>query len=191
MHHKYHTDAIILSAKNVGESDKIISFFTREMGVLSAKATGIRKKESKLKYAIQVGSFARIDLVKGKDIWRLTSATHFPLTENIFRDHENKKIFMRMLSLISRLYRGEDESPYFFDDVVKTIQMLSSFPYKDSEKDFFEISFVMMILSHLGYWSDEDKRLPKPYELSITQEMLSNRSIFISTVNKALKDTQL
>lgn len=191
MHHKYHTFAIVLDTKNSGESDKLITFFTRDLGVIFVKAQGIRKKESKLRYAIQPGSYAKIDIVKGKDIWRLTSAIHIPLTENIFLDSSNAKLYMRILRLVYRLYRSENKEEDLFDDIVKTIQILATGLYQGMDRDFFEISTVMMILGHLGYWDDENIVMPKPYELELTDELLGNRNILISKINKALRDTQL
>lgn len=191
MHHKYHTEAIVLGTRNIGESDRLIIFFTREMGVIFAKAQGIRKLQSKLRFAIQAGSCVRVDLVKGRDIWRVTSATHVPLADGIFKDSNNAKLYIKILSLIYRLYRSENAEPELFDDVIKTAQILSTNIYSGTDRDFFEISSVMMVLTHLGYWEQEEISLSKPYEMSLTDEILQNRTNFIVRINKALKDTQL
>lgn len=191
MHHKYHTDAIILSSKNSGEADRVFTLFTRDLGVLYAKATGIRKKESKLRYSLQFGSFARVDLVRGKDIWRITSASHVPFSEKIFKDKEKSKIYSKILSLIYRLYRSEDKEEALFDDLVRTVQIFSLDIQKDIKYDFFEISSVMMILSHLGYWKDEGESIPKPYELSLFEQVEKNRNMLVLKINRALRETQL
>ena len=81
-HHIYHTQGFVLSSRNVGEANKILTVFTRELGLIRATVQGIRLNKSKLKFSIQDLSFATIDFVKGKEVWRITSAksiTSFPL----------------------------------------------------------------------------------------------------------------
>jgi hypothetical protein len=52
----------------------MLSIFTRDFGLVTAVAQGIRLEKSKLRYYVQNYSFAVFSLVRGKEFWRLTSA---------------------------------------------------------------------------------------------------------------------
>ena len=73
MHHIYHTEGIILGSRNFGETGKYYSIFTRDLGMISASAQGVRKMSSKLRFVLQDFAYLKIDLVKGKDFWRITN----------------------------------------------------------------------------------------------------------------------
>ena len=68
MHHKFHTDALIVGSAVFGEANKVYELFTRDFGMIRASAQGVRLAKSKLKYALQDLSYVRVDLVQGKGI---------------------------------------------------------------------------------------------------------------------------
>src|SRR5574343_294251 len=102
MHHIYHTTAFVLGHADIKEADRFFILFTRELGVVRATAQGIRKLSSRLRYGLQDFSYARVDLVRGKDIWRITSAKKIE-TEGLHIP-ERLLVFARVLELIRRLY---------------------------------------------------------------------------------------
>ena len=87
MHHMYHTEGIILGSRNYDEAGKYYSIFTRDLGMIQASAQGVRKMSSKLRFILQDYSYVKVDLVKGKDFWRVTSASKTNLLDNLY----NKK----------------------------------------------------------------------------------------------------
>jgi hypothetical protein len=74
MYHKHTTRAFVLSVSPSGEKNHFITLFTREFGMIRAKAQSVRVSDSKLRYALQEYSYIEVSLVKGKDIWRITNA---------------------------------------------------------------------------------------------------------------------
>ena len=67
--------AIVLRRRPLGEADKVLTLFTREMGKLSAIAKGARKPTSKLAGATETCVQARFHLAQGKTFWIITQAT--------------------------------------------------------------------------------------------------------------------
>jgi DNA repair protein RecO (recombination protein O) len=61
MHHIYHTEGFILSSRNVGEANKILTIYTREIGFVKALAQGVRLVKSKLRFALHDFSYTNID----------------------------------------------------------------------------------------------------------------------------------
>ena len=79
MHHLHHTEAYVLGSSPKGEDSKLLRLYTRELGLVYAHAQGVRKLSSKLRFTLQDFSLATVDLVRGREIWRVTTATPRPV----------------------------------------------------------------------------------------------------------------
>lgn len=190
MHHIYHTHAVILHARPVGERDMFLSLFTYEFGALSVKVTGVRTIKSKLRSALVAGSWIRADIVRGREIWRLTSAaadTSFFVLPSTARP-----AYARGLRLIGRLCRGEQAHDAIYDDMRIFFSLLAAGEQK--EYPSIEGLFALRVLYHLGYWGDQE--LYRPYlTTSFTRELIETFSqalpVAIPKINQSLHETQL
>src|SRR3989338_10919817 len=106
MHHIYHTEGIILGSGNFGETGKYYSIFTRDLGMINTSAQGVRKISSKLRFVLQDFAYLKIDLVKGKDFWKVTNASKTNMLEGITKNKTNFRIFANISKLLRRLLAG-------------------------------------------------------------------------------------
>ncbi len=192
-HHIYHTEGFVLSGRNVGEANRYLVLFTRELGLIKAAAQGIRKIDSRLRYSLQDYSLARIDLVRGRDIWRVTSAKKIELFETVLKDELKFKALARGFRLLERLYQGEEENDAVFREVMSLITFLDKETFTREEMQQFEILFVIRILTLLGYW--EEKTDPTLIMSTPSKELLSTvapqmRNL-VSRINQSLRETHL
>lgn len=74
MRHKYLTRAIVLGRTGVRESGVLLTLLTEELGLVRARAEGLRKPGAKLASALQTLSESDVTLVRGKETWRLAGA---------------------------------------------------------------------------------------------------------------------
>ena len=193
MHHIYHTEGLILGSKDSGETGKYYAIFTRDLGMINASAQGVRKMSSKLRYVLQDFSYIKLDLVRGKDFWRLTNASKTNQLENILKRSEALTVFGNITRLLRRLLAGEYPNEDLFKDVLNGLSILEK---ADSKEEFqnIEVIMVLRILSNLGYISGEElyENLTKsPFEGNLIFEISKNRSKILSEINKALKETHL
>jgi len=72
----YSTDAWLLAARNTGEADRLITFFTKELGRVDAIAKGARLAKAKLKGHLVLFARLRILVTRGKEFWRLLDAEY-------------------------------------------------------------------------------------------------------------------
>ena len=93
MHHIYHTEGIILGSRNYGEAGKYYSIFTRDLGMVYASAQGVRRMSSKLRFVLQDFAYLKIDLVQGKDFWRVTNASKTNLLEQLSKNSGTFEVF--------------------------------------------------------------------------------------------------
>src|ERR1700733_8051707 len=73
-HRIYTTSGFVVESRPYGEAGKILSIFTRDLGMVNAAAQGIRLVRSKLRYHAQDFSLAKFSLVRGRDLWRVVGA---------------------------------------------------------------------------------------------------------------------
>lgn len=72
----YQTDVVILGVREIQEHDLLVRVFSSVFGYMRIVAKGTRRATSKLRAHIQEYSLARIAVVKGKEMFRLTDASH-------------------------------------------------------------------------------------------------------------------
>lgn len=193
MHHIYHTEGIILSSKNSGETGKYYAIFTRDLGMIYASAQGVRKMSSKLRFIVKDFAYLKIDFVRGKDFWRMTSASKTNNLEEIYKNPGALAVCSNIARLLKRLLAGEDPNEYLFDDVLKGLLVLEKIQNRDDLRNF-EAVMVLRILKNLGYIGEEkefDALIASPFEDSLVFEVSKNRTKILSEINKALKETHL
>lgn len=194
MHNIYHTHGFILSSQNTGEANKMFTIYTLEMGLIRATAQGVRLHKSKLRFTLQDFSYVNVDLVRGKEIWRVTSARHissFPLARsNTF----SLVLIMRVSSLLERLCRGESPNENIFNDFLQALHLLDSDDVSSSTREALELHLVLRIMNSLGYIGDSAiliKYLSSPFGQNKIEILLKERQSIIAHINNALNESQL
>lgn len=193
-HHIYHTHGFIISSRASGEANKMLSIYTRELGLVRAMAGGIRLAKSKLRYTLQDMSYAKIDLVKGRDIWRVTSATtisSFPIA----RSKKESIVFMsRVSALIDRLCRGEEGNDEVFDLIIQSFLLLDDENFNHESLSALELHTVLSIVHSLGYVGDNDDMhdyIGGTFDKDKIHKLLSEKKSIISHINRALRESGL
>ncbi|MCM2338853.1 MAG: DNA repair protein RecO [Burkholderiales bacterium] len=192
MHHIYHTEGIILGSRNYGETGKYYSVFTRDLGMIYASAQGVRKMSSKLRFVLQDFSYVKIDFVKGKDFWRITSASKTNKLEDLHRV-ETLKVFVNISRLLKRLLAGEDPNKELFVDLIDGLHVLEKSKTEEESRNV-EVVIVLRILNNLGYIGSSDvlkDLIRSPFEGDLVYRASKNRTKILDQINKALKETHL
>ncbi|HLP86512.1 MAG TPA: DNA repair protein RecO [Candidatus Paceibacterota bacterium] len=194
MHHIYHTHGFILSSRNVGEANKMLTIYTREMGLVRALAQGIRLHKSKLRFTLQDFSYVNVDLVRGKELWRVTSGKHissFPFARS---NSLSLILITRVSKLLERLCGGESPSEDIFDDFIQALHFLDDNNIAPSSREALELHLVLRIMNSLGYIGDSKmlaKYLSSSFDCSKVETLLKERQSIIAHINKAINESQL
>jgi recombinational DNA repair protein (RecF pathway) len=133
-------------------------------------------------------------LVRGRELWRVTSAKHissFPLA----RYNEPSLILMtRVGKLLERLCTGESPSETIFDDFIQALYLLDNEYMSSSTREALELHLVLRVMNSLGYIGDSDmlsKYLCSSFDCNKTEMLLKERQSIIAHINKALNESQL
>jgi DNA repair protein RecO (recombination protein O) len=194
MHHIHHTQGFVLSSRNVGEANKMLTIYTREMGLVRAICQGLRFHKSKLRFSLQDFSYANIDLVRGRDIWRVTSAanmTSFPYARG---DSQSLLLIARISKLLERLCNGEESNFEIFDDFIQSLYFLDNADISSSSREALELHLVLRIMNSLGYIGESmmlSKYLESSFNEDKIKELLKEKQSIIAHINKALNESQL
>ena len=194
-HHIYTTDAFVIESTLSGEADRFFTLFTRDLGLVRAAAKGVRLQKSKLRSSLQDFSRSTISFVRGKEIWRITSAK---LEDNLYHRYEKDKpivhVIAHILGLIKRLVVGEQKDEALFDILANAFHFLEQRSSWADELKLFEIIVVLRILDNLGYLRQRlefQDFLRTPWNEELLLSMQEHKHIALKEINSSLKETQL
>src|SRR3989339_1692485 len=87
MSQEFKYTAIVLGKTDVGETDRIYTFYTREAGKIRAMGRGAKKSTAKLAGNLETGNLAEVWVMKGRGLGNISGAialNHFPGTRADF-----------------------------------------------------------------------------------------------------------
>jgi len=148
---------------------------------------------SKLRFILQDFSCIKMDFVRGKDFWRITSASKTNRIENIKKKREKLIIIANISNLLKRLLVGEEPNSDLFDDLLNGLSFLEKSQSNDDLSNI-EVIIVLRILDNLGYLGNNNSlnALAKsPFEENLVFEASQKRAKILSEINKALGESQL
>lgn len=185
MYLKYHTEALVLGDRESGESDRTYELYTRDFGLVRARASAVRKESSKMRYALQKYAQCAVSLVRGKRGWRVAGA--------VAGASLCSSAFARISELALRLVHGQERNVYIYEALAQAHQ---EFAAREAHMHpIIEIVCVARLLYGLGYISDEALSLALFTHTAYTGESLLEaegmKDKLLSSINRALSQTHL
>jgi len=194
MHTIHHTRAVILKSLASREADKIYWLFTEDFGLVVAVATGVRKSGAKLMSQLIDYSFVDVDLVKGREVWRVVSATpqYVPLEGHT--THPLARAYVRILATLERFVIDEGAHPELFAQMYDAAEMLRQSDARAADPKQYDTLMIWRILASLGYVSTDLLEqhlhtLPLREALVYLDETKTKK--LIMEVNATIKETHL
>lgn len=190
MHTIHHTEAFVLKSIESGEANRRVWLFTKEFGLIVAVVQGVRKPHAKLRSHLIEYTHITADLVKGREVWRLVSAS---VITNPFigeYDERSARTFIRALMLTERLCVEEGVDEVLFEHLEKTMLCI-----KDAHANpkLFDAVVLWKVLVHLGYlevFESQTTLFDAPLG-GIDDTEGTQASLLIKTVTDAIKRTHL
>jgi DNA repair protein RecO len=193
-HHIYHTRGVILGSVPIGESNRFYKIFTEELGLVGASAQSVRDEKSKLRYVLQDFSLINVDLVRGKEVWRITSAGEEVSYQALKGDTVRLKLFARSCALLTRLIHGEGREDELFRDLLGALEFLEHTMIPVELTLSFETLATLRSLVWLGYLDPEhyERFLESGvWTLALLEDFEKIRTRVIPEINEALHSSQL
>ena len=201
MYHIYTSPSLILSREPSGDS-AYFRLLTRDLGLVVARAQGIRRDTSRLKGVLQEYSLATVAYVRTKAGWKITTAI---AEENFFFENsaignvaenssDRRKVMARITQSLIRFITGEENNPEIFDTVVAGFSAL----HQTSEAHGVELLILARILARLGYIAaDADSPVAalfinnSDFGVEHIAQALTEKKVLVQAINKAFKESHL
>lgn len=146
-------NGIVLRAVDYKDSDKIITLFTVEKGIITAGAKGVKKAGAKLKFAVEPFCFAEYVLAKKSNRYTVISAQYLDAFYNLRTDLKKYYVSGALGEVVqAALKEGDADADMFsvFMDAVKNVN------YSVDEKLTF-IKFLIRLFKLSGYGVEDEK----------------------------------
>jgi len=151
----------------------------------------VREERSKLRGYLQPFTFVEVALIRGRDLWRVTTAG--PLGGELRR--ESRSIQLRALAryskLIERVIQGEEQNKELFNECESAVLFLSVL--EESETVTWEVLSVARILDMEGYLnlSQLEEMKTASWGFQLFHLAKKEEGKLIRMVNEALLASQL
>jgi len=142
------TEGIILRQTKYGESDKILTIFTKKNGKIQAIAKGARKPKSALIASAQVFCYSDFVFFKGKSFYHINNgeiiSSFYALRENLSKLAYGTYI----VELTEAGLNDEEPNEKLFQLLIKTLKILASI-----DDNFLKLvlAFKIKYISFIGY----------------------------------------
>lgn len=144
----YHTVGLVIGHQMKGEANRLYQILTPDFGLIQVLAQGVRLEKSKLRYNLQNYYLANINLIRGREYWRLVGAEKFGSANSI-----QINFFRKISSVLLRLIHGEESNPVIFSDLSQAWELLSDIENKPEvvRLEDLEIFILIRLLANFGY----------------------------------------
>lgn len=181
MRHKYETHGIVLSRTSAGETNALVTVITPSLGLVRARAQGVRRSGAKLAAALTTFAESSLVLVRGREGWRVAGAV---LEENWFAKMQSPSARVRaarVSGLLLRLVAGEEIDSVIFPILVNFFKALATLP--EDTHEAIEMFAVLRILAALGLDKGD---IPEDFS-----KILEKRTQYIARINNGIEASGL
>ena len=184
MRHKYETRGIVLSRSPLGEANVFVILLTPDLGLVRARAQGLRRSGAKLASSLKTFAESAVVLVRGKESWRVAGAV---LEEDWFiqlRSSKARARAARISSLLLRLVVGEANNPALFSIIRGFFNALATL--REDSHEAAEVLAAIRILAALGLDEGSIPGETPVFTERLLSEVLKERTGYIARINNGI-----
>jgi len=170
------TQAIVLKRREIGEFDRLVTFYSKELGKIIGKVTGARRIKSKLTPHLE--PFFNIDIMvaPGRTFYRVASARIINSFAKIREDGNLIAAASYLVKLVDELVKEEQRDIYIFNLLKKSLDYLDQ--RKMNPALLIDV-FAWKLVAHLGYRPELDHCL-------VCKEVIDRKPAYFSLIKGGL-----
>ncbi len=162
---------IVLKRSDVGEADRIVTFFTREHGKIAAIAKGARKLSSSRAAALEPGSLSKLFLIQTKSLPILTQTQLLNDFSHCKKDLTSMRKVFEVLEIVDSLLVEEDVQDRVFAHTLSIFEHMNS---PEETKSTFVRAHLTAIVEILGFADRGDIIGARPFR-DYVEELTSKK----------------
>ncbi len=148
MDYKY--QGIILSKKDVGETDRIYTIYTFEAGKIRILGKGVRKPNAKLAGNLESVTLAEIFAAKSRGMGKITGAIAVNNFSNIKSDLVLTGRVFYAFRILGKIISEEEKDQVTFDLLKKYLETIN-LAKDENGADIVTLGLVFKVLDEMGY----------------------------------------
>jgi len=169
----YKADAIILSRIQYGETDRIVTVFTREHGKLRLMAKGVRRVTSRRSPHLEIFTHCSLVIRKGRGMDSVSDVSPVDVWERLRNDLDRVSVAYLYCELVAALVADRQEQPDVYDLLLAALNELDS---GDKQSRFAASrAFTLELLWTLGFLPRSEH--PKGARLHAFVESVTERHL--------------
>ena len=189
MRHKYETRGIVLSRLPLGEANAFVTLLTPELGLIRARAQGVRRSGAKLAGALTTFAESDVVIVRVRESWRIAGAVLVEIWFARLGFAEPRERAGRISSLLLRLVAGETHDSKLFSIINGFFNILPSL--SNDLQEAAEILAALRILAVLGFDKGGISENVSAFTRPLLAEILRDRTRYISRINHGIEASGL
>jgi DNA repair protein RecO (recombination protein O) len=184
MRHKYDTRGIVVARTPLGEANTLVTVITPTLGLVRARAQGLRKSGAKLAAALRTLAQSELVLVQGREGWRVAGAVLNQDACVEITSYEARARAARVLGLLLRLVVDEARDDTLFLTVESFLAALA----RESEAlhEAAELLVVLRTLRILGLDAGEMPGEAHDYSEALLRAVGEDRLTYITRINQGI-----
>lgn len=149
----YSSEGIVLSRKNYGEADRILTVFSKHYGKISLMAKGIRKLKSKKRGHLEIFSQIKFSAVKGNGMDIMTEAQTIDDFSGVRVNLNKISLAYYFCEVVNKITREDENINLIYKLLSKSLADLQV----SSELKKLRLEFIYNLLTEMGYWAEGKK----------------------------------
>ncbi|AFM42861.1 DNA replication and repair protein RecO [Desulfosporosinus acidiphilus SJ4] len=142
----YHADALVIRSREYGESDRVLTLFSRELGKLQAVAKGVRKPKSRQRAGAQLFTYGDFLIHKGKTLDTVSQCSPKESFSYLWTDLDRSLTATTMAELLDvSTILGQPNAELF------TLTLSCLFLLEQYETSLLLSAYALRLLVILGY----------------------------------------
>ena len=164
----YHADALVIRSREFGESDRVLTLYTRELGKLQAVAKGVRKPKSRQRAGAQLFTYGDFLIHKGKSLDTVNQCSPKESFPYLRSDLERLFAAVGMAELLDVSTIPAQPNPPVFGLTLTCFFLLEAV-----EPALVLSAYALRLMAHMGY-------RPCLGECAVCGENVEGESLFFS-----------
>jgi len=144
---------IILSKKDVGETDRIYTIYTLEAGKIKALAKSVRRPTAKLAGNLEPVTFSEIFVAKSRGMGKITGALAVKNFSKIKSNLEALSQASFAFQIIEKLISDSEKDEKIFNLILKYLLVMENLKGEgvNNKKKILTLGFLFKLLGESGY----------------------------------------
>ena len=147
------TKGIVILAKDFKDSDKIVTIFSYDLGLIHARVRGVKKDKAKLAFAVQPFALIEFMLAGKGDFFTVINATSIDQFFEITSDFDNYIFMLACLEVCEKSVKQNSDEKELF---LLLLNALKAVAYESASSMNVFVKFMIESLRLLGFGLELD-----------------------------------